>query len=140
MLLGNEDSLPNATSSYVLPWLVPAINQNAEHQLALRWHCIHIQQFIQEVSQTMWNTTYCLAKCICYYQLWIHPLVVYACENRSTRPTLHCVIFFFVNLHYCGKTQGTINPTWLYHTKNMNSVHLPYRSNIQYPVPLLYIQ
>lgn len=35
MLLGNGDSLPNAKSSSVLPWLEPVINQNAEQQLAL---------------------------------------------------------------------------------------------------------
>lgn len=35
MLLGNGDSLPNAKSSSVLPWLAPVINQNAEQQLAL---------------------------------------------------------------------------------------------------------
>lgn len=35
MLLGNGDSLPNAKSSSVIPWLAPVINQNAEQQLAL---------------------------------------------------------------------------------------------------------
>lgn len=35
MLLRNGDSLPNAKSSSVLPWLAPVINQNAEQQLAL---------------------------------------------------------------------------------------------------------
>lgn len=35
MFLGNEDTLPNAKSSSVLPWLAPVINQNAKQQLAL---------------------------------------------------------------------------------------------------------
>lgn len=68
MLLRNRDSQPNAKSSSVLLWLVPAINQNAEQQLALRWHSIHFQQFTQEVGQVMYKLPHCLAKCICYYQ------------------------------------------------------------------------
>jgi len=35
MLLGSGDSLPNAKSSSVIPWLALVINQNAEQQLAL---------------------------------------------------------------------------------------------------------
>lgn len=70
MWLRNGDSLPNAKPFSVLPWLETVIIQNAEQQLALCWHSFHIQQLIQEVGQMMYNTFYCLGKCICYRQRW----------------------------------------------------------------------
>lgn len=98
MFLGNEDTLPNAKSSSVLPWLVPVINQNAKQQLALSWHSIHIQQLIHEVGQMMSNTTHCLAKCICYYQQWKSIHLLYKLVKTSLQVLPEQMVLYNISL------------------------------------------
>lgn len=96
--------------NHVLVCLVLVINQNTKQQLALCWHSIHTQLFIQGVSQMMktHRTVLPSASAVTsgrnrYISLWKQVPCKLCCitNDRHCKFTLHTC---------CKKAQETINP------------------------------
>lgn len=116
MLLGNGEMLPNTKLFSLLLWLVPAINQNAEEQLALCWHYSHTTVYTGSQPRDVKPTVLSCQVHLLLSLVEIHPLVVQACENRSAGPVYRpcCIIndglCKFTAVTCGGKAQETIHP------------------------------